>query len=718
MIRNELCYKFTKGLAKVHYMKRIILTFLTTAILFFARGQQSFIDSLQKQISISKSDTDKLVLTRMITRIYSEMNSDSCYAYANKTLGMARKLKLKLVEASALREIGYALMNMENYPRSLQTILSALAIAQDPKSEDGALTGHYPGDDALSNHAATPHAQRLAELGFTQQILGILYGNANNYEKAMFHHREAIKWATESGNIPMQSVINMTMARTYLNLKKPDSALITEQRAYDQVMQSGYKRYLGSVLLNMGRIHAVLGNTHIAAEYYKKALAASAYQNYYPRGVVASNLLLAQYHHQRGQKDSSLNYIRNALTVAEEMNTPELLQRCYTAMAKHYITIKNNDSTVKYQALIIKMNDNLFNSKQAQQFQNIDFDEQQRQVQIESAKKAYQQKMGTYALLAGLAIFSLIALILWRNSRQRELANIQLSRQKRDLESALESLRTTQNQLIQAEKMASLGELTAGIAHEIQNPLNFVNNFSEVNQELLEELRTEKAKPKNERNEKLEDDLLNSIEQNLEKINHHGKRADGIVKGMLQHSRTSSPQKEPIDINTLVDEYLRLAYHGLRAKDKSFNTKFETDLDPSLQKITAVPQEIGRVVLNLINNAFYAVSEKSKMVSEGQARPDDPVGRGYEPTIFVSTKKINGSAEIKVRDNGMGIPNEIADKIFQPFFTTKPAGQGTGLGLSLAYDIITKGHGGELKVTTKEGEGTEFVIQLPITPEQ
>jgi signal transduction histidine kinase len=396
------------------------------------------------------------------------------------------------------------------------------------------------------------------------------------------------------------------------------------------------------------------------------------------------------------------------------MNTPELLQRCYTAMAKHYNTIKNNDSTVKYQALIIQTNGKLFDSKQAQQFKNIDFDEQQRQAQIEAAQKDYRQKMGTYALLAGLALFLFIAFILWRSSRQRKLANIQLSRQKRELEAALETLKTTQSQLIQSEKMASLGELTAGIAHEIQNPLNFVNNFSEVNQELLEELRNEEAKPKSERNEQLEDDLLTSIEQNLEKINHHGKRADAIVKGMLQHSRASSPQKEPIDVNALVDEYLRLAYHGLRAKDKSFNTKFETDFDPLLQKIIAVPQEIGRVVLNLINNAFYSVSEKSKLLQEGSFA----VVQGYEPKIYVSTKKMNGNTEIRVRDNGMGIPAEIADKIFQPFFTTKPAGQGTGLGLSLAYDIITKGHGGELKVTTEEGEGTEFVIVLPITSEQ
>ena len=389
------------------------------------------------------------------------------------------------------------------------------------------------------------------------------------------------------------------------------------------------------------------------------------------------------------------------------MNAPALFLRSYTALADYFKTAGNNDSTVKYQSLIIKINDSLFNDKRIQEFQNVDFDEQQRQSQIDAAKTAYRQKMGTYALLAGLAIFLFIAFILWRSSRQRELANIQLSRQKRDLESAVETLKTTQTHLIQSEKMASLGELTAGIAHEIQNPLNFVNNFSEVNQELIEELKNERSKAKNERDDQMENELLRNIEQNLEKINHHGKRADAIVKGMLQHSRASSAQKESVDINALVDEYLRLSYHGLRAKDKSFNAKFETDFDPSLQKINVVPQEIGRVVLNLINNAFYAVSEKTNLHHDG-----------YTPKIIVGTKKMNGGVEIKVQDNGMGIPVEIADKIFQPFFTTKPAGQGTGLGLSLAYDIITKGHGGELKLDTKEGVGTEFIIQLPIKSEQ
>ena len=275
------------------------------------------------------------------------------------------------------------------------------------------------------------------------------------------------------------------------------------------------------------------------------------------------------------------------------------------------------------------------------------------------------------------------------------------------LNETIQELKITQAQLIQSEKMASLGELTAGIAHEIQNPLNFVNNFSEVNKEILEELKTERLKPVTERNEQLQDQIITDVIANSEKINHHGKRADAIVKGMLQHSRSSSGQKELTDINALCDEYLRLAYHGLRAKDKSFNAKFETNFDGSIPKINVVPQEIGRVILNLINNAFYAVDQKKKAIGLTQN------SGSYEPTITVSTKQHTGKIEIKVSDNGNGIPQKIVDKIFQPFFTTKPAGQGTGLGLSLAYDIVTKGHGGELKVTTKEGEGTGFVIQLP-----
>ena len=267
------------------------------------------------------------------------------------------------------------------------------------------------------------------------------------------------------------------------------------------------------------------------------------------------------------------------------------------------------------------------------------------------------------------------------------------------LQNALNELKLTQEQLVQSEKMASLGELTAGIAHEIQNPLNFVNNFSEVNSELIDELLQEIDKGNNSEVKTIADD----IKENEKKILHHGKRADAIVKGMLQHSRSSSGKKELVDINALADEYLRLAYHGLRAKDKSFNAKFEVNLDPSVEKINVMLQEIGRVILNLINNAFYAVTEKRKQN-----------GDGYEPKVTVSTKKTGDKVELRVIDNGTGISQKVLDKIFQPFFTTKPTGQGTGLGLSLSYDIV-KAHGGELKVETKEGEGSEFIIQIPFS---
>lgn len=280
----------------------------------------------------------------------------------------------------------------------------------------------------------------------------------------------------------------------------------------------------------------------------------------------------------------------------------------------------------------------------------------------------------------------------------------ELTRQKDALEKTLAELQATQDQLVHAEKMASLGELTAGIAHEIQNPLNFVNNFSELSVELAQELTEEIGKP--EPDMTLVKDLARDLAQNQQKINLHGKRAAGIVTGMLQHARTSTGQKEPTDLNALADEYLRLSYHGLRARDKSFNAKMVTDFDPALGKTDVIPQDMGRVLLNLINNAFYAVAQK-KNAGTG----------GYEPTVTVSTRLLKsgktGKVEIRIKDNGTGIPDSLKAKIFQPFFTTKPTGQGTGLGLSLAYDIVTKGHGGTMDVESREGEGTEFIIKLP-----
>ena len=309
-----------------------------------------------------------------------------------------------------------------------------------------------------------------------------------------------------------------------------------------------------------------------------------------------------------------------------------------------------------------------------------------------------------YGLLAITVIFAINRFQKQRIiSRERQKVQAFELAQAKEIEMAYTELKATQAQLIQSEKMASLGELTAGIAHEIQNPLNFVNNFSEVNKEMLLEMNDEIDKG-NINEAKI---IASAIIDNEEKINHHGRRADSIVKAMLQHSRSSSGVKEAVAINSFVDEYLRLSYHGLRAKDKSFNATVQTDYDESIVSLEIIPQDIGRVLLNLFNNAFYAVAEKKKQT-----------GDEYEPIINVSTKRLSslsgdgGKIEIKVKDNGNGIPLKLMEKIFQPFFTTKPTGEGTGLGLSLSYDVV-KAHGGEIKASSKEGEGTEFTVKLP-----
>jgi len=299
------------------------------------------------------------------------------------------------------------------------------------------------------------------------------------------------------------------------------------------------------------------------------------------------------------------------------------------------------------------------------------------------SEKSLAQEAEKQALLAG----------------QNEMLEQQVTVRTHELNASLENLRSTQTQLIQSEKMASLGELTAGIAHEIQNPLNFVNNFSDVNREMIDELQEELKSGNLDEALAIADD----IKQNEEKINQHGKRADGIVKGMLQHSRSSSATKEPTDINKLADEYLRLSYHGLRAKDKSFNAELVTGLEPDIPKINVIPQDIGRVLLNLFNNAFYAVNQKQKTA-----------GEDYKPEVSVSTSAENRYVVIKVKDNGIGIPDTIREKIMQPFFTTKPTGEGTGLGLSLTYDMVVKGHRGSITIDSQEGQYSIFTIILPL----
>jgi signal transduction histidine kinase len=426
-----------------------------------------------------------------------------------------------------------------------------------------------------------------------------------------------------------------------------------------------------------------------------------------------SALRLSQNYLQLNKIDSAYYYAKYLLDTLSSLGYSNFevdLGVAYKSLYECFIRMNKPDSAFKYAQMALIASDTLYSSriKNLTEFQQLLFSENKR---IEALENARTEKISRWTNIAAISfalLIGFIAILLYRNVQQSKMANANLLSQKEKLQQTLDQLKSTQSQLVQAEKMASLGELTAGIAHEIQNPLNFVNNFSEVSTELVDEMKSEIKKGNYDEVNVIADD----VKQNLEKINHHGTRAADIVKGMLQHSRSSSGVKEPTDINALADEYLRLAYHGLRAKDIDFNATMKTDFDKSIDKINIIPQDIGRVILNLITNAFYAVNEKSK---QGIAE--------YEPTVSVVTKKVNHQVEIRVTDNGNGIPPNILDKIFQPFFTTKPTGQGTGLGLSLSYDIV-KAHGGELKVETltaeaaaqagKEGAGTTFIISLPL----
>jgi signal transduction histidine kinase len=384
---------------------------------------------------------------------------------------------------------------------------------------------------------------------------------------------------------------------------------------------------------------------------------------------------LTRFYQQHGQPVPAARYAVTALALADSLDTREGALH----VARYEIEQADRAQTLRIAGL--------------------------RQAQTLAAARARRQRLLLGAALTVLALLAALGFVLWRGNRRQQRANTLLHQQKAEIQTqrdqtaqALTELRATQEQLIQKEKMASLGELTAGIAHEIQNPLNFVNNFAEVSTELVAELKEAQAANDVEEVEALADDLS----QNLSKISHHGRRAAAIVKGMLEHSRTSTGERAPTDVNALADEYLRLAYQGLRAKDKTFNAKLETDFAPALPLVPAAGADLGRVLLNLLGNAFYALQKRQQA---GEA--------GYVPTVSVSTKHVGKQVEIRVADNGTGMPEEVQTRVFQPFFTTKPTGEGTGLGLSLSYDIITKGHGGTLAVASREGQGTTFTISLP-----
>ena len=625
-------------------------------------------DSILKVYELKNDFDERLDILLSFTN-FSGLEADPlyCLEFAAKIYKISQKNNDRNAEATAWTYYGQGYRLMGNYTKALECHYKSIAIATK-----------------IGNKS---------QIAFSYNQLGNIYKDREENDKAIEIYRIALFFSEEGRGKIVKYAPPNNLGSVYLNEGKLDSSIYYSNRSLEvlQLTNQNQNIFIPIILGNLGGAYSRMNKKKDAEKYFQRALSIVAKPDY--KSIRVKYLVfftIAEHFRRNQQLDSCLYYAKMAITVLENTVFGYLMAKPAQLLSELYEG-KNADSTVKYLRIYLKTNEVINSTRVTQQLQVMAFEEEQRKLELEQTRKEAQVRLKIYFLIAGLLLVSIFGLLMFRNNRQKHKINTKL-------ENTLANLQATQKQLVQSEKMASLGELTAGIAHEIQNPLNFVNNFSEVSTELVDEMKSEIKKGNYDEVNVIADD----VKQNLEKINHHGQRAADIVKGMLQHSRSSSGLKEPTDINALADEYLRLAYHGLRAKDIDFNATMKTDFDKSIGKIKIIPQDIGRVILNLITNAFYAVNEKSK---QGIA--------DYEPTVSVVTKKVNHQVEIRVTDNGNGIPPSILDKIFQPFFTTKPTGQGTGLGLSLSYDIV-KAHGGELKVETKEGNRSTFIIHLPI----
>ena len=680
------------------------------------------IDTLQTALKLVKETGNKQLEAEIyagIGDIYTMLSRDQSSLENNlRSLAILRETVYRKGLAWQLTNVGLNHRNMGNYGDAMEYFMESLKVGREIS-------------DSLNMIEA------LLAIGFT-------YTYVERWNDALNYQHQALKIYTQMKDslgiariYNDMGVTNMRAGNLGVALKQHQAALAIRIKSTEHYYTFASYLYIGEIYERLNRLSEAIANYEAGLKYVKFSeffvsgidarlklgivyLKTSEYQkamNAFSSAlelslkikdgtsVAQASMYIAKVWLAQGEPHKALTWLRKAEKAAPE-SAIVFLGDTYQSIAETYFKLgdyknayinlmkyeKVKDSIVVAENLekITTLSNRLeFENKQALESEN------HKKILAMNQAQIKREKITRNFSLFGMFVAFVLTVIVFVRFIEKKKLNSKLNE-------TLSDLKSTQSQLIQSEKMASLGELAAGIAHEIQNPLNFVNNFSEVSNELMDEMKAELAVG-TEASVQLAIGIGDDIKKNLEKINHHGKRADAIVKGMLQHSRSSTGQKEPTDINALADEYLRLTYHGLRAKDKSFNATMRTDFDTTIGNINIIPQDIGRVILNLLTNAFYAVTEKKKLNIAG-----------YEPVVSVSTRKIAGKLEIKVSDNGNGIPQKVLDKIFQPFFTTKPTGQGTGLGLSLSYDIITKGHGGELKVETKEGEGTEFVIFLPL----
>lgn len=675
------------------------------------------------------SATEKAAIFSGLGIIYDRKGqNDQALQYFKISSELYQKSGDQINYLDQLIYIGITLRAMGKYGESMEYLMEALKIGRQVNNSDAIV-------------------EALLAMGF-------IYAFVERWEDALKYQQEALAIYQQTNNLLGVARIHNDMGVTYMSVGKLDSALTQHRAALAIRLETDDSYNTFASYLYIGDILAEQENFSEAIEYYEKGLPYGI-QSGYKIAVVDANLQLGNYYLEVSDIESAREKYKIALQMSRELGDPTGQSRAAMGLVK--ISLDNNEnrdaismlktventapeSRIHFRKDIYKeiaeayftlgdyrsayLNNRVYsevkdsvsaaeNLEKITRLSNVLEFENEIALKKESNEKMIaikeaqinRERITRNIFLSGMILAVVLVVIIFIRFVEKKTLNTKLNE-------ILSNLRETQTQLIHAEKMASLGELTAGIAHEIQNPLNFVINFSGIGSEMVMEIEEERAKDSGSRDEELVSEILSEIKQNLEKIHHHGKRADAIVKGMLQHSRTNTGQMEPTYINALADEYLRLSYHGLRAKDKSFNASFETNFDPNLPKVKVVVQDIGRVLLNLINNAFYACAERSRSAVHGKTLSGLNDSEDYKPTVIVSTKNLGDKIEISVKDNGLGIPEEIKNKIFQPFFTTKPSGQGTGLGLSLSYDIV-KMHGGELRVESKKGEGSNFIIVLP-----
>jgi len=652
-------------------------------------------------------------------------DSPKSLGLSKESIALAKSTNYQKGLAHGLKSLAFCLVRVAKNDEAVPLLNEALSLFELLHDLEGqavangllAITQRNGGDLIASLELSFKALELSHKIGFRENegsdlyFIGVTYKQLGNFEKALDYLYQSLCIFREDGNLLFQSYPINVIGSIYFEtadytkaLEYFEEGLSIRQASLDKLGEAGS-------LDNLGFTHFKLGNYEQAISYCQQSLViAESTQD--ERTQSNALLHLAEIYKQTGDIEKATKFSNGSLELKKAIGDRRREVEMLLFLADLYKNVNHNKVLeVLTDALRIAEQTKMLDLFSRTHFhlscyykQDGNYEEALKHLEAHTSlekefnKNAIGQKILTLEITHKAEQTRKEADAAKQRNEELTRLNEEIEDQKRKLEEAFSNLKATQAQLIQSEKMASLGELTAGIAHEIQNPLNFVNNFSDVSNELIDEMNDELDKGDISEAKIIAGDL----KKNLGKINHHGKRADAIVKGMLQHSRISTGQKEMTDMNALCGDYLRLAYHGLRANDKSFNADVKTDFDNSIGKINVVPQDIGRVILNLMGNAFYTVNEKQKQN-----------GNGYQPTVIVSTTKRDGKIEIKLKDNGNGIPEKVVDKIFQPFFTTKPTGQGTGLGLSLAYDIV-KAHGGEIKVVTKEGEGSEFIVQLPI----